>query len=771
MKRFFFILFALLLIKQLNVQAQDEWQSYDFETTNTGNNGLLGSQVYCFDQDKDGKIWLGTSNGVNIWDGKNWETVPKLEEYPEIKFIYDILVDSKNNVWINTGRIFKYSAGEVEIFDSSNGLINEYVREMFEDKDGNIWFGTQGGISKYSESGWESYTLADGLPSETILSLNQDKNGDILLGTIDKGIWKYDGDSFSQVRNNGQIINIFIDSKDRIWSIGYGFVEYFDTEWHYVNPTIGEGRLFCHDMAEDSQGTLYFFNSNNITRMLGTEFSVLRPEAKIDGNSKWNSPIFIDKDNNVLCSTLGGFSKYNGSEWESFNTYHGLIDNQITDIFRDDKKNLWFCTAGGLSVYDGENWKGYAFTQDYNGSVLHFYTGLQDKNGKFWFGTVEGIYTYDNNEWTHIDNLEGQKIDFTKFLLEDSKGNIWVSTENGVFKFDGENWEGFNESTGMLADTFGALYEDSNGFVWIGSHYGVSKWDGTKFKHYPMTTEEFVPINPKYPGVEIKSFVEDTDGSIIVVTRSYGLYKIKDDKRTKWDKVPRAGHGDIYKDNNDVIWISTEIAGFIKYDGNEFTVYGTEVGLLNNHVTCIYRDEITGVFWFGTQNGLSKLVPDVVAEVNDSEGSSTKSESTKAFSIATEGITKPFQFSFDGLNFTKKPNFNNLTPGDYDVSITNAYDTIQVQFSITESIATSIPETTPLKTKIYPNPSTGIFHFDLQEPAKIIVYNSLGQAIISKTCNGSSDFIDLTNFTDGIYFMKSKKDGVIKTSKLIKTNQ
>ena len=69
---------------------------------------------------------------------------------------------------------------------------------------------------------------------------------------------------------------------------------------------------------------------------------------------------------------------------------------------------------------------------------------------------------------------------------------------------------------------------------------------------------------------------------------------------------------------------------------------------------------------------------------------------------------------------------------------------------------------------IYPNPSNGLYNFDLEETSQIIITNTLGQVILSETMNVGKQNFDISSQANGVYFVNVKQNGKQQTIKLIK---
>ncbi|MDB4533878.1 SpoIIE family protein phosphatase [Vicingaceae bacterium] len=138
--------------------------------------------------------------------------------------IWDMLQDSKGNIWYATGGgVSKYDGKSFTHFTEAEGLSNNIVRSILEDKSGNLWFGTYGGVSKYDGKSFTHFTEAEGLSNNLVCSIIEDKSGNLWFGTYG-GVSKYDGKSFTHFTEAEGLSNNFVFSmlEDNLGNIWFG---------------------------------------------------------------------------------------------------------------------------------------------------------------------------------------------------------------------------------------------------------------------------------------------------------------------------------------------------------------------------------------------------------------------------------------------------------------------------------------------------------------------------------------------------------------------
>ena len=195
--------------------------------------GLSSNTVWCILEDKKGSIWFGTDAGLSRWDGKRIRPVPFSLTSSEQPVVWSMLQDKSGSIWIGTSDGMSCCKDEAitpffGILGSSKvrneeGLHLKMVDDIFEDRHGNLWFASgmppgMEGLGRYDGSSLTSFKPGG---EKWIRSVIEDRDGILWLGTRHKGVWRYDGKSFSQFTEQpGLGMPLLMDRLGNIWFSG-----------------------------------------------------------------------------------------------------------------------------------------------------------------------------------------------------------------------------------------------------------------------------------------------------------------------------------------------------------------------------------------------------------------------------------------------------------------------------------------------------------------------------------------------------------------------
>lgn len=179
--------------------------------------------VTALGEDRSGKIWVGTLNGLRVYSGGRRLTVPPgspKEKLPDIQVIHQM---RDGSMMLGTPKgIYLLAGANSHWLTTHDGLASDDARAIFEDSRGDTWIGGYGGLTRIHNGVMTRWTEAQGLPSNNVDTVMEDSTGDIWVGTYDGGIgWLRNGRWVRFNKNSGLYDNgalqILEDAKGRFW--------------------------------------------------------------------------------------------------------------------------------------------------------------------------------------------------------------------------------------------------------------------------------------------------------------------------------------------------------------------------------------------------------------------------------------------------------------------------------------------------------------------------------------------------------------------------
>lgn len=280
-------------------------------------------------QDREGNIWIASFRGVFKYDGKVFVNITG--KVSSARF-FSILEDQNGNFWFGSigSGVYFYDGKSFRNFTIKDGLLNNGVTCICEDRAGDIWFGVSGGASRYDGKSFRNYVIEgnamhedhsgkvfpNGAPFE-INAITEDKKGRLWLATRG-GTFTYDGKEFGMVSQSGKpfknVRSVIKDTKGRIWLGGNdGLWRYEDGNFTQVSNT------FTGYIYEDRQGNLWTGSGTDVPqRWTLSRYSAKTLSArtisspKVKATAKIVFSILETKDGSVWFSTFKGVHRLDG---------------------------------------------------------------------------------------------------------------------------------------------------------------------------------------------------------------------------------------------------------------------------------------------------------------------------------------------------------------------------------------------------------------------------------------------------------------------------
>jgi|GEM_PF-924633 len=526
--------------------------------------GLPGTFVFSMLRDKVGRLWMGTDNGLSMYDGTSFYNYT-VSEGLNSNFISALAEDEKGRIWIGTkgGGVNVFNGSGFTHYTTQEGLCNNDVNTILKDRSDNIWIATNAGICVYRVNGFITYTVKEGLIDNTVLSLAEDAQSHIWIGTSG-GINRFDGK---------------------------GFVRFADKKG------ISAGCITA--LCNDKQGILWIGSPDGLSAFDGKGFThYSEDEGLINNNVR---AIINNTNGSIWVATYEGVDLFNTQGFTHYTTKEGLSSNSVLSLLQDDHDQLWMGTMGGGANIIGDY--GFSLYPSKEGSNYTVQGLKEDHEGKIWIGTNGGgVRVYDQGKFSVISSKEGLSSDAVSCITEDNRGKIWIGTfTNGASVYDGKGFTHYTTQQGLLSNKVNCLLKDNKGKVWIGTDEGISVFHDRKLANYTLAGGLY--------NNSVTSFFEDSKGKIWIGTFGGGVSVFDGKGFVRYTSSEGLSNNIITaftEDNTGRIWIGTLGGGLCLFDGKGFTYFTTNEGICNNNISSLVKDSLDRV-WAGTGKGLSRF--------------------------------------------------------------------------------------------------------------------------------------------------------------------
>ena len=487
--------------------------------------------------------------------------------------ILSMCQDKNGNIWFGTNRggASIYDGNKFTTFNENDSLINNVVYSITELNNGTLLFGTNGGLSCLNGKTVTSYTDKNGLPHIRVFKTIQDKNGAVWIGT-GKGLCQLSGNKITPflddtLLNKADIFTMYADKANNIWfgTMSFGLIKYNLSTKIFTNFNTANGLQsnFIWSINEDLQGNIYVGTNPGLSKItpLGAIETITIKGAE-NTNFRY---IIADNKNNLWFATPKGVYKYDQYSYKFYNEKNGLSGNSIYCELEDREGNIWFGIHGfGASKYAGDAFTSYSTKDSLPGDNIN--SIFQDSKKNMWLGIKGfGVSKIKNNKITNY-KLEEENSKNSNALVdiqaicEDNNGNIYFGDlYKGMSIFNGTSFRNLDDSDGLPGNNIFAITKDYNGIIWIGTEKGLCFFKDGKIEI-----------------IEAISKLKKENGSLPIYS--------------------------IFEDSSLNLWLATE-EGVLKYDRKTIVKYNKNSGFTDKRVISIAQ-EINGVMWFGTNDGV-----------------------------------------------------------------------------------------------------------------------------------------------------------------------
>lgn len=301
--------------------------------------------------------------------------------------------------------------------DFDTTLVSQYIRSIFQDSKGSLWFGTIGeGVVKYDVETLRYFSNPEGFYNQTVYAITEDKDGNMWFGT-DQGVYKYDGKSFKNYNQKDGLNHvditrkgILVDKSGNIW-VGthrgvYRYDPVADKEGRKSFSFFKElGTLNIAGIMEDKSGNIWFASSENgVFRYDGKTITNIAEKVALGEN--YAGGLAQDKMGNMWFTMKNGICKYDGKTLTEYTAKDGLGGTEFWGIIIEESGIIWITARGSTTRFDPSiplpNPKAFTVFTPADGLNCCVQSMFQDKSGNMWWGAGQGLYRFNGSRFYQV---------------------------------------------------------------------------------------------------------------------------------------------------------------------------------------------------------------------------------------------------------------------------------------------------------------------------------------------------------------------------------
>lgn len=615
--RFYFLILYLFLFAVQPIAAQ---QTRDYIFTHySKSSGIISHQVNTIVQDNEGYMWLGTTNGLQRFDGIRFKSFGHIEN-DETSLpsnpVWQVMMDKKNNLWL------LMADGTTGIFDRKRFVFRSFptlfknppspntaLKKLICDEQGNLFYLIAGSeIITWNEKAQQFSYRHNFFKQKDNWHINDftqqpgtsnywmaiDGGGLAVYNAATKQL-SYAGSNIEKVTavdryRELNCSSIFFDKQHRLWTAGTG---------------------------KDVIINCYQPDSN--------QFYISNLKLSAPGNRYIDfKRFFQQKDGPVWAYGLRLFAKYlddkRGFQFvdNGYKYSYSIAYEMVHCLYEDREENIWVCTDNnglyrfnpGNEFFSNLTPVNYQTREPVQGAVLSFSAA---RWGGFLCGTWnEGLYQYDSTMAqvpVNIKGINSATASIWCMYPSADSNTTWMGTDGGFYALDQKNKSArLYKLPALNNSTVRQITEDKNGGLWLGtSNAGVIRIENKN------RIQETVSAAGAIPGDQVNKMMVDTKNRLWVGTPENGLYVLDaangkllmhfGDKEATERKLPERGISSVleYNDSLFIITTATRVAIYNSRK-NQISLLGRP-GFISGFITGVEKDN-AGSLWLTSTSGL-----------------------------------------------------------------------------------------------------------------------------------------------------------------------
>lgn len=620
------ILYFSLLINMIwtMLSAQNIHDGFNYSYL-TINNDLCDNSIQAIHKDYLGFIWIGTSNGLDRYDGYEMKHFSASSTLPnrfiESNFIYDITEDDSHHIWVSSDAgIMRIDLLQEEVtflkdYQGENSdILSTPIQRIYIDDYQNLWVGKNDCLAYIILNQERNITDIHILKREVDIRSITKHGNDIWAGG-DNQLLRYTSESpgkFAQIPLNTTsdfpkvTVNTLFSFGDYLWVGTNDGLYYINTQTkaiasyhHNQHITHSISSNYVTDIAKNESGDIIVATRNGVNIFLRDEQFITFNKGE-DGyalNDNFIHTLYVDEKNCIWAGSA--FGGVNLMIPKQIHFTHSLQESSsdkpliVSTVLEDKEGNLLAgIVDGGLAVKlkGNESFSFYQHNSNNSSSLGHNNISdiVQDFHGDYWIATIGGGISKLSNDnlsnpvFEHFttENSELLSNEIHDLFLDSDRNSIWICSSRHIQILDLTtkriNRLQYYTRSRETPDHLNTIFVDSKSRLWIGGNgvYIIDLKDNRKgyecifYKH--KLDDPDSKINEK-----ITCILETTNNEIYLGSMGNGIYQL------------------VQNNQNETY---------------EFINYGSQSGISDHSISNLMEDE-NGNLWIATQRGIYLFKP------------------------------------------------------------------------------------------------------------------------------------------------------------------
>ena len=397
-------------------------------TTYTTRDGLSSNAVTSTREDRDGNLWIGTfGGGLTRLDaasrGCAGHCAPKFSSHTigdglssfDVAAIHE---DREGSLWVGTtdGGLNRFKDGKFTVYTQQEGLFGNVISSVHAQGDGTVWSSGSGGISRLKDGRVTTYTRRNGLPDDRGLPILAAPDGTVWVGTQGGGLIRLKNGKFVTFNSGsglaGDVVYAVYEDRDGTLWIGTtrGLSRLKNGAFQTYTTEDGLSSNVISVILQARDGALWFGTRNGISVLQHGRFSSYGTSHGLSTDIV--SSLYEDRDGVMWIGTSGGgLNRFENGRFTTYTTSNGLFDDVVFQILEDSRGDLWMSSNKGISRVSRKELNDFAAgrvkaihsvsygiadgmkSRECDGGVQN--AGTRTPDGRLWFPTIKGIVMID----------------------------------------------------------------------------------------------------------------------------------------------------------------------------------------------------------------------------------------------------------------------------------------------------------------------------------------------------------------------------------------